>query len=81
MATAEQFDLVVQGGDSNRTGIVRDSAGRGYSMLLCQQPDLATPISSASTQLIHSGLRLAPVAVVARLQACLAAAALQRCPP
>lgn len=66
MATAEHFDLVVLDGDSNGTGIVRDSAGRGYSMLLCQQPDLATRISSASTKLIHGGLRLAPAALLQR---------------
>jgi len=50
-------DLLVVGGGVNGTGIARDAAGRGYSVLLCEQHDLASHTSSASTKLIHGGLR------------------------
>ena len=51
------FDLVVVGGGINGTGIARDAAGRGLSVLLLEQGDLAGATSSASTKLIHGGLR------------------------
>ena len=51
------FDLLVVGGGINGTGIARDAAGRGYSVLLCEKDDLAAHTSSASTKLIHGGLR------------------------
>ena len=51
------FDLVVIGGGINGTGIARDAAGRGYSVCLVEQHDLAQATSSASTKLIHGGLR------------------------
>lgn len=51
------FDLVVIGGGINGVGIVRDAAGRGLSVLLCEQGDLAAATSSASSKLIHGGLR------------------------
>ncbi|MDQ2083225.1 glycerol-3-phosphate dehydrogenase [Xanthobacteraceae bacterium Astr-EGSB] len=51
------FDLLVVGGGINGTGIGRDAAGRGLSVLLCEQGDLAEHTSSASTKLIHGGLR------------------------
>jgi glycerol-3-phosphate dehydrogenase len=50
-------DLVVIGGGVNGTGIARDAAGRGLQVLLCEQHDLASHTSSASTKLIHGGLR------------------------
>ena len=50
-------DLLVIGGGINGTGIARDAAGRGLSVLLCEQGDLASATSSASTKLIHGGLR------------------------
>jgi glycerol-3-phosphate dehydrogenase len=53
----EQFDLVVIGGGVNGCGIARDAAGRGYSVLLAEKGDLAGGTSSASTKLIHGGLR------------------------
>jgi len=52
-----QFDLVVIGGGVNGCGIARDAAGRGLSVLLCEQEDLGAATSSASTKLIHGGLR------------------------
>jgi len=51
------YDLVVVGGGINGCGIARDAAGRGLSVFLCEQDDLASGTSSASTKLIHGGLR------------------------
>jgi glycerol-3-phosphate dehydrogenase len=51
------FDLLVVGGGINGAGIARDAAGRGLSTLICEQHDLAAHTSSASTKLIHGGLR------------------------
>jgi glycerol-3-phosphate dehydrogenase len=51
------FDLVIIGGGINGCGIARDAAGRGLSVLLVEQNDLASATSSASTKLIHGGLR------------------------
>lgn len=51
------YDLVVVGGGINGAGIARDAAGRGLRVLLCEQHDLAAHTSSASTKLIHGGLR------------------------
>jgi glycerol-3-phosphate dehydrogenase len=53
----EQFDIVVIGGGVNGCGIARDAAGRGFSVLLAEMGDLAGGTSSASTKLIHGGLR------------------------
>jgi len=50
-------DLLVVGGGINGCGIARDAAGRGLSVILCEQDDLAAHTSSASTKLIHGGLR------------------------
>jgi glycerol-3-phosphate dehydrogenase len=51
------YDIAVIGGGINGCGIARDAAGRGWSVLLCEQADLASATSSASTKLIHGGLR------------------------
>src|SRR5881397_3225963 len=51
------FDLAIVGGGINGTGIARDAAGRGLKVLLVEQNDLASGTSSASTKLIHGGLR------------------------
>ena len=51
------FDLAIIGGGINGVGIARDAAGRGLSVLLVEQGDLAGATSSASTKLIHGGLR------------------------
>ena len=50
-------DVLVVGGGINGAGIARDLAGRGWRVLLCEQDDLASHTSSASTKLIHGGLR------------------------
>lgn len=52
-----EFDLIVIGGGINGTGIARDAVGRGASVLLAEMGDLAGATSSASTKLIHGGLR------------------------
>lgn len=57
MRAVEKYDLLVVGGGINGTGIARDAAGRGLTVLLCEQDDLAAHTSSASTKLIHGGLR------------------------
>src|SRR5690349_6503879 len=49
----EHVDVLVVGGGINGTGIARDAAGRGLKVLLCEQDDLASHTSSASTKLIH----------------------------
>lgn len=52
-----QYDFLVIGGGINGAGIARDAAGRGLKTLLVEQGDLAGATSSASTKLIHGGLR------------------------
>jgi glycerol-3-phosphate dehydrogenase len=52
-----KYDLLVVGGGVNGAGVARDAAGRGLRTLLCEQHDLAAHTSSASTKLIHGGLR------------------------
>ncbi|HYA80254.1 MAG TPA: glycerol-3-phosphate dehydrogenase [Methylocystis sp.] len=51
------YDLLVIGGGVNGCAIARDAAGRGLSVLLVEMGDLAGATSSASTKLIHGGLR------------------------
>lgn len=51
------FDLIVIGGGINGCGIARDAAGRGLSVMLVEQGDLASATSQWSSKLIHGGLR------------------------
>ncbi|KLK93412.1 glycerol-3-phosphate dehydrogenase [Microvirga vignae] len=51
------FDVAIIGGGVNGCGIARDASGRGASVILFEQNDLASGTSSASTKLIHGGLR------------------------
>jgi glycerol-3-phosphate dehydrogenase len=51
------YDLLVIGGGINGAGIARDAAGRGMKVLLVEKDDLASHTSSASTKLVHGGLR------------------------
>ncbi|HHA2819948.1 TPA: glycerol-3-phosphate dehydrogenase [Stenotrophomonas maltophilia] len=53
----DEVDLLVIGGGINGAGIARDASGRGLRVLLCEQHDLAAHTSSASSKLIHGGLR------------------------
>jgi glycerol-3-phosphate dehydrogenase len=52
-----ELDLLVVGGGINGAGIARDAAGRGLKVLLAERDDLASATSSASSKLIHGGLR------------------------
>src|SRR5688572_16356742 len=56
-ASGVPFDLAIVGGGVNGAGIARDAAGRGARVLLLERGDLAQGTSSASTKLIHGGLR------------------------
>ena len=53
----DTVDLFIIGGGVNGCGIARDAAGRGLSVILAEQGDLAQATSSASTKLFHGGLR------------------------
>ena len=56
-AAQEIFDLLIVGGGVNGAGIARDAAGRGLKVLLVEMDDLGGKTSSASSKLIHGGLR------------------------
>jgi glycerol-3-phosphate dehydrogenase len=51
------YDLLIIGGGVNGAGIARDAAGRGLKVALIEAGDLGGGTSSASTKLIHGGLR------------------------
>ena len=51
------YDLLVIGGGIHGAGIARDAAGRGLSVLLVEKDSLARHTSSASSKLVHGGLR------------------------
>ncbi|MDQ7968068.1 MAG: glycerol-3-phosphate dehydrogenase [Oxalicibacterium faecigallinarum] len=53
----QAYDILVIGGGINGAGIARDASGRGLSVVLCEKDALAAHTSSASTKLIHGGLR------------------------
>lgn len=55
--TTDTVDLLVIGGGANGAGIARDAAGRGLSVLLAERGDLGGATSSASSKLVHGGLR------------------------
>lgn len=57
MSNKPDYDLCVIGGGINGAGIARDAAGRGLKVLLLEKGDLAQATSSASTKLVHGGLR------------------------
>ncbi len=51
------YDIAIIGGGINGCGVARDAAGRGLSVHLCEQGDLAGAASSASTGLFHGIVR------------------------
>ena len=57
MSEHDLYDIAVIGGGVNGCGVARDAAGRGASVVLFEKGDLAGATSSASTKLIHGGLR------------------------
>jgi glycerol-3-phosphate dehydrogenase len=54
---SSDYDLAIIGGGVNGCGLARDAAGRGWRVHLCDRADLGSGTSSASTKLIHGGLR------------------------
>ncbi|WP_336279238.1 glycerol-3-phosphate dehydrogenase [Bartonella sp. CB175] len=57
MKTTKHYDLFIIGGGINGCGLARDASGRGFKVGLAEMNDLASGTSSASTKLIHGGLR------------------------
>ena len=57
MSDDNTYDLLIIGGGINGAGIARDAAGRGLKVLLVEKDDLGSHTSSASTKLVHGGLR------------------------
>lgn len=57
VADQQPYDLAVIGAGINGAGIARDAAGRGARVLVLEAGDVARGTSSASTKLIHGGLR------------------------
>lgn len=57
IATTPSYDLAIIGGGINGTAIAREAALNGLSVILFEKDDLASHTSSASTKLIHGGLR------------------------
>lgn len=55
--TDTDYDVLIIGGGVNGCGIARDAVGRGLRVALCEQNDLGSATSSASTKLFHGGLR------------------------
>ncbi|HCP46669.1 MAG TPA: glycerol-3-phosphate dehydrogenase, partial [Deltaproteobacteria bacterium] len=56
-ASADPFDLIVIGGGITGAGIARDAAMRGLRTVLVEKGDIASGTSSASSKLVHGGLR------------------------
>ena len=52
-----EFDVVVVGGGITGVGVARDAAMRGLRVALLEAGDLAQGTSSASSKLVHGGLR------------------------
>ena len=55
--SCREFDVIIIGAGINGAGIARDAAMRGLKVLLLDKADIASGTSSASTRLIHGGLR------------------------
>jgi glycerol-3-phosphate dehydrogenase len=54
---SDTCDLLIVGAGINGAGIARDAALRGLDVVVCERGDIAGATSSASTKLIHGGLR------------------------
>ena len=57
MTDTTLYDLFIVGGGINGTGIAADASGRGLRVALAEMADLGSGTSSASSKLIHGGLR------------------------
>ena len=53
----DAYDLAIIGGGVNGCGIAADAAGRGLTVFLAEKADLGGATSSASSKLVHGGLR------------------------
>jgi glycerol-3-phosphate dehydrogenase len=53
----QSFDVLVIGGGIHGAAVARDAAGRGLKVMLAEKGDYAGATSSASSKLIHGGLR------------------------
>jgi len=54
---SKNFDLIVIGAGINGAGVARDASMRGLKVCLLDKGDIGSGSSSASTRLIHGGLR------------------------
>src|SRR3546814_2660573 len=57
MDSGAKFDIFIIGGGVNGAAIARDAAGRGLAVGLAERGDFGGATSSASTKLLHGGLR------------------------
>ena len=57
MVRASRYDVVIIGAGINGAGIARDAAMRGLKVLLLEKGEIGAGTTSASTRLIHGGLR------------------------
>ena len=57
MKSCKAFDVIIIGAGINGAGIARDAAMRGLKVLLLDKNDVGSGTTSASTRLIHGGLR------------------------
>ena len=57
MVRAARYDVIIIGGGINGAGIARDAAMRGLKVLLIEKGELGCATTTASTRLIHGGLR------------------------
>jgi glycerol-3-phosphate dehydrogenase len=57
LVLTQSFDLLVIGGGIHGAAVARDAAGRGLKVMLAEKGDYASATSSASSKLIHGGLR------------------------
>jgi glycerol-3-phosphate dehydrogenase len=55
--TAQSVDVLVIGGGIHGAAVARDAAGRGLKVMLAEKGDYSSATSSASSKLIHGGLR------------------------
>ncbi|MBE0597804.1 MAG: FAD-dependent oxidoreductase, partial [Desulfuromonadales bacterium] len=79
---ARRHDVLIIGGGINGAGLARDLALRGLAVVLVDQGDFASGTSSASTRLIHGGLRyLQHLDFRLVLESCRERAVLQRIAP
>ena len=54
---APRYDLIIVGGGITGAGILREAVRSGVKTLLVEQQDFASGTSSASSKLVHGGLR------------------------